>query len=45
MAFGIVRIPQLEMADIIDQLSALDTPVVDRAVCERLFGVKRRRSS
>jgi len=34
----------LEIADIIDQLSALDTPVVDRAMCERLFGVKRRRA-
>lgn len=34
----------LQIPYIIEQLSALDAPVVDRAVCERLFGVKRRRA-
>src|ERR1700740_782536 len=34
----------LEIPTMIEQLSALDTPVVDRAVCESLFGVKRRRA-
>ena len=34
----------LQIPEILDQLTALDTPVIDRAVCERLFGVKRRRA-
>jgi len=35
----LVRVPQ-----ILAELSALDVPVVDRAVCERLFGLRRRRA-
>ena len=34
----------LQIPNIIDQLSLLDTPVVDRAVCESVFGVRRRRA-
>ena len=34
----------LQIPQIIEQLSELDAPVVDRAVCERLFGIKRRRA-
>src|SRR5208282_4474250 len=30
--------------EILAELSALDVPVVDRAVCERLFGLRRRRA-
>lgn len=32
------------IAQIVQQLTVLECPVVDRAVCERLFGVKRRRA-
>lgn len=35
----LVRVPE-----IIGELSALELPVVDRAVCERLFGLRRRRA-
>ena len=35
----------LEIPSIVDQLMTLDTPVVDRAACERLFGVRRRRAN
>ena len=31
--------------EIIERLDALNTPVVDRAVCERLFGVRSRRAN
>ena len=34
----------LQIPEIIRHLSALDTPVIDRAICESLFGVKRRRA-
>jgi hypothetical protein len=34
----------LRAPDIIEQLQSLTAPVVDRATCERLFGVKRRRA-
>jgi hypothetical protein len=34
----------LNIPDIIRRLSELETPVVDRQVCERLFGVRRRRA-
>lgn len=34
----------LQIPSIIDQLTALDVPVLDRAACERIFGVKRRRA-
>jgi hypothetical protein len=34
----------LRIPEIITQLQALTVPVVDRASCERLFGVKRRRA-
>ena len=30
--------------EIITQLSALEAPVIDRAVCEMIFAVKRRRA-
>jgi hypothetical protein len=30
--------------DILDELKLLDTPVVDRHICELLFGVRRRRA-
>jgi hypothetical protein len=30
--------------EIIETISAMDVPVVDRAICERLFGVRRRRA-
>jgi len=35
----LLRVPQ-----ILAELSALDVPVVDRAVCERLFRLRRRRA-
>ena len=35
----LLRVPQ-----ILAELSALDVPVVDRALCERLFGLRRRRA-
>jgi hypothetical protein len=34
----------LRIPNILDQLELLDTPVIDRAICERLFEVKRRRA-
>ena len=34
----------LQIPAIIDTLAAMSTPVVDRAVCERLFGLRRRRA-
>ena len=34
----------LKIPEILDRLSEMDTPVVDRAVCEGLFGVGRRRA-
>ncbi len=34
----------LDIPNIVEQLSTLDTPVVDRRTCERLFKVKRRRA-
>jgi hypothetical protein len=34
----------LRIAEIIDELSALRAPVVDRSVIERAFGVRRRRA-
>jgi len=34
----------LRIPEILDELSALDVPVVDRAVCERVFGLRRRRA-
>ena len=34
----------LHIPMIVDQLRSLDAPVVDRASCERLFGVRRRRA-
>ena len=34
----------LQIPSIIDQVMSLDTPVLDRAVCERIFGVRRRRA-
>ena len=34
----------LRIPHIIGQLQALDTPIVDRHTCERLFGVRRRRA-
>ena len=34
----------LHVPRILAELAALDVPVVDRAVCERVFGVRRRRA-
>jgi len=34
----------LRIPSIVDQLRTLDVPVIDRSVCERIFGVGRRRS-
>jgi hypothetical protein len=34
----------LRVPEILEELTALDVPVVDRAVCERLFRVRRRRA-
>jgi hypothetical protein len=34
----------LRVPEILEELSALELPVVDRAVCERLFGLRRRRA-
>ena len=34
----------LQLPGIIDSLSQISTPVVDRATCERLFGIRRRRA-
>ena len=34
----------MRLPEIISQLSALEVPVVDRAVCEMVFDVKRRRA-
>ncbi|HZU27479.1 MAG TPA: hypothetical protein VFA04_18265 [Bryobacteraceae bacterium] len=34
----------LQIPAIIDTLAAMSAPVVDRAVCERLFGLRRRRA-
>ena len=34
----------LRVPEIVSELSTLDVPVVDRAVCERLFGLRRRRA-
>jgi hypothetical protein len=35
----------LHIPEIVSELSGLDTPVVDRAVCERLFHVGRRQAN
>ena len=34
----------LEIPNIIQRLSRLETPVIDRAMCEMVFGVRRRRA-
>src|SRR5579864_1470165 len=34
----------LQIPMILDELRALDVPVVDRSVCERAFGVRRRQA-
>jgi hypothetical protein len=34
----------LHLSEIVEQLRVLDVPVVDRAVIERIFGVRRRRA-
>jgi hypothetical protein len=34
----------LRVPEILEELRALDVPVVDRAVCERLFRLRRRRA-
>jgi hypothetical protein len=34
----------LRIPDIVESLSALNVPVVDRAICEQLFRVRRRRA-
>lgn len=34
----------LKIPSLLEQLRALDAPVVDRSVCERVFGVRRRRA-
>jgi len=34
----------LRVPEILEELAALDVPVVDRAVCERLFHLRRRRA-
>jgi hypothetical protein len=34
----------LQIPDIIDRLGKLHTPVIDRAICEKIFRVKRRRA-
>ena len=34
----------LRVPEILEELKALDVPVVDRAVCERLFRLRRRRA-
>jgi len=34
----------LEIPSIVEQLLSLETPVVDRAICERIFRVQRRRA-
>jgi len=34
----------LRVPEILEELAALDVPVVDRAVCERLFRLRRRRA-
>jgi hypothetical protein len=34
----------LRLPEIIDEISALDTPIVDRSVIERAFGLRRRRA-
>jgi len=34
----------LRVPEILEELAALDVPVVDRAVCERLFRLRRRRT-
>lgn len=34
----------LRVPEILEELSALDVPIVDRAVCERLFRLRRRRA-
>jgi len=34
----------LRVPEILQELSALDVPIVDRAVCERLFRLRRRRA-
>lgn len=34
----------LRVPEILEELSVLDVPVVDRAVCERLFRLRRRRT-
>jgi hypothetical protein len=34
----------LRVPEILEELSALDVPVVDRALCERLFRLRRRRA-
>jgi hypothetical protein len=34
----------LQIPMILEQLQALDVPVVDRSVCERVFGVRRRQA-
>ena len=35
----LIKIPQ-----IIEELSALHVPVIDRVICQRMFGVRRRRA-
>src|SRR4051812_30599069 len=34
----------LRLPEIVATLSAMDVPIIDRATCERLFGVRRRRA-
>ena len=34
----------LRLPEIVATLSAMDVPVIDRSMCERLFGVRRRRA-
>jgi len=34
----------MKIPEIVDALSAMETPVVDRSVCEKLFGLRRRRT-
>jgi hypothetical protein len=34
----------LRVPEILEELAALDVPVVDRAICERLFHLRRRRA-
>jgi hypothetical protein len=34
----------LRLGEIREELTAVEAPVIDRAMCERLFGVRRRRA-